>query len=105
MAKKSKLEKLTEKEKEQQRLVIPFDKSKKFVTNLIVLFNTMDIFKEWEIDLKSIGLKSTKLKIQFNIKDVAIEKDIEALDRGQKRMGVFLDPDKVPDEEVEIEPD
>ena len=96
---------MTEKEKEQHRLVIPFDKSKKFVTNLNVLFNTMDIFKEWEINHKSIILKSTSLKMQFIIKDTAIEKDIEALDIGQKRMGDFLDPDNIPDEAVEVEPD
>jgi hypothetical protein len=42
-----KSEKLTEKEKEQQRLVIPFDKTKQFLTNLNSILDTSDIFKEW----------------------------------------------------------
>lgn len=105
MAKKNKPEKLTEREKEQQRLTIPFDKSKMFITNLNTLFDSLAIFKEWEIDPKSIALKGISLKIQFKIKDTAIEKEIDALDRGQKRMGDFMDPDMEPDNVAEMEPD
>ena len=102
---KSKAEKLTDKEKEQQRLVIPFDEAKQFVTNLNALFDASDLFKKWEINHKSMVLKSNSLKMQFVLKETAIEKIIERMDIGQKRMGEFLDPDEIPDEAVEVEPD
>ena len=104
MAKKSKAEKLTEKEKEQQRLIIPFDEAKQFVTNLNALFDASALFKKWEINHKNMVLKSTSLKMQFILKDTAIDKIIEKMDTGQKRMGDFLDPDKIPDDELEVEP-
>lgn len=103
MAKK-KIDPLTEKEKEDQRLVIPFDKSKQFVTNLIALFDSSTLFKEWEINHKSINLKGTSLKMHFVIKDTAIDKEIENLDTAQKKIKQFIDPDKVPDEPIEEEP-
>ena len=101
----SKAEKLTEKEKEQQRLVIPFDEGKQFVSNLNTLFDASELFKKWEINHKSMVLKSNSLKMQFVLKETAIEKIIEKMDIGQKKMQEFMDPDKVPDEAVEIEPD
>lgn len=101
--KKTKTDKLTEKEKENQRLTIPFDKSKRFITNLITVMDSSEIFNEWGIKLKSIILKSNLLKISFVLKDTAIEKEIDKLDIGQKRMGDFLDPDIVPDEELGVE--
>lgn len=102
---KSKAEKLTEKEKEQQRLVIPFDEGKQFVTNLNTLFEASPVFRNWEINHKSMVLKSNSLKMQFILKETAIEKIIDKMDIGQKRMGEFLDPDKVPDEAIKVEPD
>ena len=102
---KSKAEKLTEKEKEQQRLIIPFDEAKQFVTNLNTLFDASELFKKWEINHKSMVLKSTSLKMQFILKETAIEKIIDKMDTGQKRMEEFIDPDKVPDEELEVELD
>lgn len=101
---KSKAEKLTEKEKEQQRLVIPFDEAKQFVTNLNTLFDASELFKKWEINHKSMVLKSNSLKMQFILKETAIEKIIDKMDIGQKRMGEFLDPDQEPDEAIEVEP-
>ena len=102
MAKK-KVDKLTEKEKENQRLTIPFDKSKQFITNLNTIFDASEVFREWEIRSKSIVLKSTSLKMQFTLKNTAIENEIDKLDIGQKRMAEYLDPDRVPDDEAEAE--
>lgn len=95
---KSKAEALTEKEKEQQRLVIPFDKTKAFITNLNAIFDASDIFQEWEIKPSSIVLKSSSLKMQFTLKNTAIEKEIEKMDIGQKKIKDFMDPDEVPEE-------
>ncbi len=100
---KKKIDKLTEKEKENQRLTIPFDKTKQFITNLNTIFDASEVFKEWEIKPKSLVLKGTSLKIQFLLKNTAIEKEIDKLDVGQKRMGEYLDPDRVPDEGLEAE--
>jgi hypothetical protein len=101
-----KSEKLTEKEKEQQRLVIPFEKTKQFITNLNAILESSDLFKEWEIKLNSLVLKSTSLSMKFLLKGSAIEKEIDALDKSQKRMAEFLDPDQVPEAElVEIGPE
>ena len=106
---KSKADKLTEKEKEQQRLVIPFDKTKQFITNLNAIFDASEIFQEWEIKPSSIVLKSSSLKMQFTLKNTAIEKEIEKMDIGQKKIQDFLDPDEVPEQELaadmEIEPE
>jgi len=99
----TKSEKLTEKEKERQRLVIPFDKTKQFITNLNAILESSDIFKEWEIKPTSLVLKSTSLSIKFLLKDSAIEKEIDALDKSQKKMKDFLDPDQVPEEELGAE--
>lgn len=102
--KETKSEKLTEKEKERQRLVIPFDKTKQFITNLNAILDSSDIFKEWEIKPNSIALKSTSLSMKFLLKGSAIEKEIDALDKSQKKMEDFLDPDQVPEDElVEID--
>ncbi len=98
---KSKADKLTEKEKEQQRLVIPFDKTKKFITNLIALLDSSELFQEWEIKASSIVLKSNSLKIQFTLKNTAIEKELEKMDKGQKKIKDYLDPDEIPEEELE----
>ena len=100
---KTKSEKLTEKEKEQQRLVIPFDKTKQFITNLNAILESSDIFKEWEIKPNSLVLKSTSLSMKFLLKGSAIEKEIDALDKSQKKMADFLDPDQVHEEELGIE--
>jgi len=99
---KNKAEKLTDKEKEQQRLIIPFEKAKQFITNLNAILDT-EIFRDWEINQSSIILKSTHLKMSFTLKNTAIEKILEAMDKSQKRIGEFLDPDRVPDEELEAE--
>lgn len=100
---KDKSEKLTEKEKEQQRLVIPFDKTKQFITNLNAILDSSDIFKEWEIKPNSLALKSTSLSMKFLLKSSAIEKEIDALDKSQKKMADFLDPDQAPAEELGAE--
>ena len=100
---KNKAEKLTEKEKEQQWLVIPFDKTKMFITNLSAILDASNLFKEWEIKTTSIALKSNSLKMEFTLKNTAIEKELERMDIGQKKLGEFLDPDKVPEEELEVE--
>ena len=100
---KTKAEKLTEKEKEQQRLVIPFDKTKQFITNLNAIFDSSELFREWEIKPSSIVLKGSSLKIQFTLKNTAIDKAIDDMDIGQKKIGDFLDPDKVPEEELEAD--
>ncbi len=99
----TKSEKLTEKEKERQRLVIPFDKTKQFITNLNAILESSDIFKEWEIKPTSLVLKSTSLSMKFLLKDSAIEKEIDLLDKSQKKMADFLDPDQVPEEELGTE--
>ncbi|KKL57944.1 hypothetical protein LCGC14_2230350 [marine sediment metagenome] len=91
---KSKAEKLSDKEKEQQRLVIPFDKAKKIVTNLNALFDSSELFGEWEIKPSSIVLKSTSLKMQFTLKSTAIERELENMDKGQKKIKDFTDPDE-----------
>lgn len=101
MAKKQKS--LTEKEKEHQRLLIPFDKSKQFFTNLNTIFEVNEVFQEWEIDFKSLVLKSNTLTLKFKLSDTAIEKVIESLDVGQKKLETFLNPDEVPDEELEAQ--
>lgn len=101
---KTKPEKLTEKEKEQQRLVIPFDEAKQFVTNLNALFDASELFKKWEINHKSMVLKSNSLKMQFVLKETAIDKIIEKMDIGQKKIKDYLDPDEIPEEELEGEP-
>lgn len=100
---KTKAEKLTEKEKEQQRLVIPFDEAKQFITNLNALFDSSELFKKWEINHKSMVLKSNSLKMQFILKDTAIAQIIESMDIGQKKLKDFLDPDKIHEEELEVE--
>lgn len=100
---KTKAEKLSEKEKEQQRLVIPFDKTKMFITNLNAIFDSSALFNEWEIKPSSIVLKSSSLKIQFTLKETAIEKELEKMDIGQKRIKDFLDPDEAHEEELEAE--
>ena len=101
-----KSEKLTEKEKERQRLIIPFDKTKQFITNLNAILDSSDIFKEWEIKPTSVVLKSTSLSMKFLLKSSAIEREIELLDKSQKKMKEFLDPDQVPEDElVEIAPE
>ena len=100
---KTKSEKLTEKEKEQQRLVIPFDKTKQFITNLNAILESSDLFKEWEIKPSSLVLKSSSLSMKFLLKGSAIEKAIEALDHSQKKIAEFLDPDQVPEEELSVE--
>ena len=99
----TKSEKLTEKEKERQRLVVPFDKTKQFITNLNALLDSSDLFREWEIKPKSIVLKSTSLSMKFLLKSSAIDKEIEKLDKSQKKIESFLDPDQVP--EIEIAPE
>lgn len=101
----NKSEKLTEKEKERQRLVIPFDKTKQFITNLNAILDSSDIFKEWEIKPTSLVLKSTSLSIKFLLKSSAIEREIELLDKSQKKIESFLDPDQVPEGEIEITPE
>jgi len=98
-----KSEKLTEKEKERQRLVIPFDKTKQFITNLNAILESSDIFKEWEIKPTSLVLKSTSLSIKFLLKSSAIEKEIDVLDKSQKKMKDFLDPDQVTEGELGAE--
>ena len=100
---KNKAEKLTEKEKQQQRLVIPFDKTKQFITNLNAILDSSDLFWEWEIKPSSIVLKSTALKMQFTLKNTAIEKELEKMDKGQKKIPDYLDPDEIPEDELEIE--
>ena len=95
---RTKAEKLTEKEKEQQRLVIPFDEAKQFVTNLNALFDASELFKKWEINHKSMVLKSNSLKMQFVLKETAIENIIEKMDIGQKKIKDYLDPDEVPED-------
>ena len=100
---KKKIDPLTEKEKEQQRLLIPFDKAKQFVSNLNALIDESPLFNQWEINHKSVNLKGTSLKMHFVIKNTAIEKEIESLDTSQKKIKQFLDPDKVPDEEVDVD--
>jgi len=99
----NKSEKLTEKEKERQRLVIPFDKTKRFISNLNAILESSDIFKEWEIKPNSLVLKSTSLSMKFLLKSSAIEKEIDALDKSQKKIEAFLDPDQVLDEELGVE--
>lgn len=99
----TKSEKLTEKEKERQRLVIPFDKTKQFITNLNAILDSSDIFKEWEIKPTSIVLKNTSLSMKFLLKSSAIEREIELLDKSQKKMEDFLDPDQVPEDELGVE--
>jgi len=99
----TKSEKLTEKEKERQRLVIPFDKTKQFITNLNAILESSDTFKEWEIKPTSLVLKSTSLSIKFLLKSSAIDREIELLDKSQKKMKDFLDPDQVPEEELGTE--
>lgn len=101
MAKKQKG--LTEKEKEQQRIIIPFDKAKQFFTNLHAIFEVSEIFQEWKIDPKSLVLKSNALSLKFQLRQSAIEKVIESFDTGQQKIKDFLDPDKVPEEELEAE--
>lgn len=98
-----KSEKLTEKEKEQQRLVIPFDKTKQFITNLNAILDSSDVFKEWEIKPTSLVLKSTSLSMKFLLKGSAIDREIEALDKSQKKMKDFFDPDQVPEGELGAE--
>ncbi|KKL86311.1 hypothetical protein LCGC14_1946000 [marine sediment metagenome] len=90
---KSKAEKLTEKEKERQRLVIPFDKSKQFITNLIALLDSSELFQEWDIKTSSIVLKSSSLKMQFTLKSTAIERELDKMDKGQRKIQDFADPD------------
>ena len=100
---KTKAEKLTEKEKEQQRLVIPFDEAKQFLTNINAMLDSSEIFKNWEIKPSSVILKSNALKMQFTLKDTAIAQIIESMDKGQKKLKDFLDPDKIHEEELEVE--
>ena len=99
----NKSEKLTEKEKERQRLVIPFDKTKQFITNLNAILDSSDIFKEWEIKPTSLVLKSNSLSMKFILKSSAIEREIELLDKSQKKIEAFLDPDQVPEDELGVE--
>lgn len=99
----TKSEKLTEKEKERQRLVIPFDKTKQFITNLNAILESSDIFKEWEIKPTSLVLKSTSLSMKFLLKSSAIEREIDLLNKSQKKIESFLDPDQVPEEELGAE--
>ncbi len=101
MAKKQKG--LTEKEKEQQRVLIPFDKAKQFFTNIYAMFEVSEVFQEWDVDPKSLVLKGNTLSLKFKLKQSAIEKVIDSLDTGQQKIKDFLDPDKVPEEELEAE--
>lgn len=98
MAKKQKG--LTEKEKEQHRFLIIFDKAKQFFTNLNTIFEASEVFQEWEIDPKSLVMKNNALSLKFKLRHTAIEKVIEALDTGQKKIKAFLDSDEVPEEEL-----
>ena len=101
MAKKQKS--LTEKEKEQQRVLIPFDKAKRFFTNIYAIFEASEIFQEWDVDPKSLILKGNKLSLKFILKQSAVENVIESLDTGQQKIKDFLDPDNVPEEELNAE--
>jgi len=41
--------------------------------------------------------------MKFLLKSSAIEKEIDKLDKSQKKMVDFLDPDQVPEEELSME--
>jgi hypothetical protein len=96
MAKKQTV--ISEKEKEQQRSVIPFDLAKEFVNNLNVLLADDPLFKKWEINKSSTALKGTKLSLQFTLKQTEIEKIIDGLDAAQKKIFAFADPDEDEDD-------
>ena len=97
---------LSDKEKENLRLGIPFEKSKQFVTNINTILQTSKVFKDWMIKENSPGLKGSVLSLTFVLKDTVIPQTIEDLDKGRKGpLDKYIDPDKVLDEDVDEEED
>jgi hypothetical protein len=97
MAKKNKIKaptKLSEPEKEKQRLIIPFDEAKMFVSNMGAILENDPLFSKWEINRKFTTLKGSSLKLEYVLKQTAIEKRLEEMDPAQQLIGAFVDPDE-----------
>lgn len=94
MAKKKPKVRLTDKQIEQQKLIIPLEIGTELITNLSVLFDEEELFRKWEIVKNSIAVKGNKISISFLLKDIAVEKYLEDLTGvKQEKIEKFLDPD------------
>ena len=85
-------EPLTEKQKEDLRVLIPLEKAMQFISNLQVIIRTPE-FNDWEIYTKSTNIKNTSLNMQFKLKESAIERTIDEQDPNQKKIDDFDDPE------------
>lgn len=76
---------LSEKEKEKQRNLIMFDLAKNFVNNLTAI---LDVEEEipWEYLPNKMSLSNNKLTLKFALRETYIEKEIEKLDKAQKKI-------------------
>lgn len=76
---------LSEKEKEKQRNLMTFDLAKKFVGFITVVMDQEDDMA-WSYLPNKMGLKNNKLSLVFELKPSYIQKEIEKLDKEQRKI-------------------
>lgn len=86
-------EPLTEKQKEDLRVLVPLEKAKQFISSLQVVIRAHEEFNDYEINAKATTIKDTSLKIEFKLKDIAIDRIIREADPFQKKINDFEDPE------------
>jgi len=92
---------LSDSEKEKQKNLIPFDKAKKFVSDLITFTESEE--EDWKYDGSKQVLKGNKLTLGFILADDAISEEVNKLDKEQRSIDQYVKPNDA--EELEVIPD
>ena len=92
---------LSDKQKEKQKILIPFDLSKKFLNNITTFVESEE--PDWKYVATKQVLKGRVLTIAFTLSDESITEEVNKLDKEQRKLDEYAKPNNA--EELEVIPD